>query len=293
MPGENYPGKLWMQVVTTALNASTFNSDGISAIEHNPDPLSPGEYVVHLEEAIDPALVLIRVSLSEAPGPTPFWQIVDNQTIKIKTYRNGASSKITSTRVDGWGPIPASGVNYCAQFPAGAAINFAGPFNAGGNPSPRRAPRIVCGAGSVATDFTVEGTAVSGPSPLQTVVTSPGGVATVELPTCFETITRFASNHDPQGTTDLQTGNGFELTGAPVVPGPGEPESLVLAVDGIEEAPASVNFPTWTIVPTTAPDGTHRYTVRLRTTQDSANTDGVLAADQLFQLQITRLAFLT
>lgn len=88
-----------------------------------------------------------------------------------------------------------------AQYASGAPIaDSTGPFVV---TNPLRTVRVVLtGGGSVATDYTVTGTDQGGA--VQTEVIAATGAGTFEGVKLWQTITAFASNINPGGTTDLR-----------------------------------------------------------------------------------------
>lgn len=152
----------------------------------------------------------------------------------------------------------APGVAMHAQYPAGAAINSVGPFTM---QRPRRTCRIVLGVGGAnPVVYTITGVDVYGRT--LTDVINATGPGTYEGTIAFHSITSFASNIDPLGTTDLQTGKGFQCNLLPLTPYDGAIPQIypTIGVDGVEEALASASVVHNTIVPTTAPNGARVFT---------------------------------
>lgn len=279
MPGENYPGKLWMQAVTTADDASTYNTDGIQI-----ERIAAGNYKLTLDDAIDINKVRITAGLVDKLGQALVGQ-VPLQPNNILALGVIVETPTGIARFDTHPALVAAGAAYHAQYAAGAPIMDLGPFTLLN--SPFRTAQIVRGVGSVAATFTIKGKNPAGA--VGTVVQLlPAGAATHQISgPAWSDITEFSSDIDPGGTTDLQAGIGFEVSGPP---GSGT-DAIVLAVDGVIEAPATApTADTLAIVPTTAPDGTKLFTVRLIS---SAAASGASYAQQdaKFWVEITRLHF--
>jgi hypothetical protein len=162
------------------------------------------------------------------------------------------------------GALVAAGVAYHAQYAAGAAIaDVAGPFT---RYVPPRTVQIARGGAGVATIYTVTGTDPTGA--VLTEVINSNGAATVQGTKAFTTITGFASNVNPTVTTDLQTGNGFGLA---VVAS----DIDAVGVNGVLEAPTSVDVATGTVIPASVPNAARVYTVdyrKLPTATQAAHT---------------------
>jgi hypothetical protein len=142
------------------------------------------------------------------------------------------------------------GTNYVAQYAGGAAIADAvGPFVIPGYPY--RTAQITLGVGGVPTVYTIDGTDRFD-NVVQDVITA-GAAGTFQGAIAWKTITNFASDVDPVGTTDLEVGNGFCLSD--VV----DTGITLLVVDEVPEAAASEDVSSATVVPTTAPDGTKNF----------------------------------
>lgn len=167
--------------------------------------------------------------------------------------------------------LSAPGTNYVAQYAGGAPIaDIVGPFVI---PTyPFRTARIVLGVGGAnPTVYTIDGTDAFG-NVVQDIITA-AGAGTYEGDVAFGTITGFASDVDPGGTTDLRVGNGFCLSD------PIATAITRLVVDEVVEAPVAVGLATGTVVPTTVPNAAHDYLVRYPTTRTVAShthpiTDG-------------------
>ena len=161
----------------------------------------------------------------------------------------------TYTMQDAYAALSAAGTNYIVQYAAGAALDDAvGPFTAV-EPYPYRTVQIVLGATAVPTvDYTIDGLDAFG-NVRQEVVTAPGA-GTYQGEIAWSSITRFRSDLDPGGTTDLQVGIGFAVS-TPI-----ETAIQQLAVDEALEAAASVDLLSGSIVPTTAPNTARTFVVR-------------------------------
>lgn len=298
MSGENYPGKLWMQCVTTSPDASTFESDGVTAIDHIPG--SPGFYFVHLAHAVDPDKVRIAfdaINPALVPANTLalqcLWSLMpDRQTIVVLWIGVGQNGDQPNpglfTAADTWGAIAACGVPLCPAFGAGAPIDYAGPFNT--STLPRRGVQFSRLAPGPQIVFTVDGrSVVPYASPIVETVTMLPVDLVARGVFAYETIARVRSDVDPTAPIQMERGPAFELTQSPTIPTPpGEPAGLVLAVDGTPEAWLSVSPSDRSIVPTTAPDGLHGYAVR--TIGAALGLDGG-PFDCLWSMNITRLQF--
>ena len=151
------------------------------------------------------------------------------------------------------GALAVAGTNYLAQFAAGAAIDSAGPFV---RFSPPRVPQIARGGAGVATKYTITGTNPNGDVISEDL--NSAGAATLVATKAYSTITRFQSNVNPTVTTDLQSGPGFGL-------GDVVSDIDVVSVDGVLEVPTSAVTATGTVIPATAPNGTHIYRVAYQT----------------------------
>lgn len=151
--------------------------------------------------------------------------------------------------------LAAGGVNYVAQYAAGAPINDAvGPFNLV-NPLPRRTVRAVLGAaGANPVNLHIEGFSSIDGSPLSDdlVLT---GAGTYEGFRAFESITLVQTDVDPLDTLDIQTGDGFAV-GAALFGAP------VLAVNGAVSGVNSAHSATGTVVPATPPNGALDFLVK-------------------------------
>jgi hypothetical protein len=151
------------------------------------------------------------------------------------------------------GALAAGGTNYVAQYAGGAALDDAiGPFS---QFVPPRTVRIVRGGAGVPTVYTIDGLDQDG-NPLQDVITTPGA-GTVEGVRAFASLTRVRSDVDPTVTTDVKTGNGFGLNVA-------ASEIDQVGLDGAVEGYSSIHPASGTVVPGTAPNDTHLYTVQYR-----------------------------
>lgn len=159
---------------------------------------------------------------------------------------------VTYPKQDTYVALSAPGTNYVAQYAAGAPIDDVGPFVV---PTfPRRTAQIVLGVGgAIAVDYTIDGTDVFGNAAQEVIAAT--GAGTYQGTIAWETITRFRSDIDPGGDTDLQVGDGFSLS-APLSAAVNH-----LAVDEIEEVAVSVDLLTSTVVPTTVPDGIVTFAV--------------------------------
>lgn len=151
------------------------------------------------------------------------------------------------------GAVDSPGDNYVAQYAGGAAIDDAvGPFS---QFVPPRTVQIVRGGAGVATVYTIDGTDPDGAA-LQETITTPGA-GTVQGTRAFASITRVRSDVDPTVTTDVQTGAGFGL-------GVVASDIDLVGMDGAKESPTSSHAATGTVIPATAPNATHIYSVQYR-----------------------------
>ncbi len=156
----------------------------------------------------------------------------------------------------------APGATIHAQFAAGAPIMANAGFTV---PYPRRTCRVVVGAMGVAVNYTVTGTDIAG-NPLNEVIHVGAGGGSVDGLKAFETIATFASDVDPQDTTDLKAGKGFAVA---------EPFTAldVLGVNDVVEAADNVQAAVATITPHTAPDGAKVFSARYTRTAAATVTD--------------------
>lgn len=148
----------------------------------------------------------------------------------------------------------APGVALLAPIAAGAPLNNNGPFAV---VRPARVVRITLGVGGAnPVVYTITGYDVFGdPITQQITATGPG---TYEGTKAIDTIQNVSSDVNPGGTTTVATGVGFSFgpwTGL---------DSITddVGVDGVLENLDSFDEATATVVPSTAPDGTHVYTIR-------------------------------
>ena len=173
------------------------------------------------------------------------------------------------------GAVEAPGEAYIASPYAGGAIidDAVGPFY---QYCPSRTVRIVVGVGGVATVYTIDGLDQDGVA-LQDIINA-SGAGTFQGVKAFASITRMRSNVDPVGTTDVQTGNGFGL-------GVAVSDVDKVGLDGGAEGYSSIHAASGTVVPGTAPNGTHVYSVQYRVlptatqaAHDHGGTSGAEAA---------------
>lgn len=306
MPGENYPGKLWMQCVTTSADGSTFESDGVARITRpsGGGPPPTGFFIIELTEAVDPEKVRVVFDSADhfdnntrAISVGHLWEWLDNKTIAmlqiglaiIDSTPTDPRPENLQGQVDGWGVIPSCGAPYCANFAAGAPIDFSGPFLDSGRPSPRRGVQIESDAAGPDVVIQVQGITPSG-KPVIEAIPFPGASLHVAGSYAYETIQKVTSNIDPGRTISVQWGPTFELSAFPGFQSadPAAPEVVVLGVDGVEEAPVSFFRDELSITPTTPPDGAKRYTVRIEAVPKGI-TGG--PSDGRWSLNITRLHF--
>lgn len=158
--------------------------------------------------------------------------------------------------------LPAAGVPVHAQDPGGAPLNLVAGFS---NPVPRRTLAITRGAlGPPSVVYTVHQVYADGSNADVPVPVGPGATAVM---TEAGEVTSITSDLDPGDTTDFETGDGFNVgslfTGA-----------IALAVDSVEEAAVYSNGVSGTVTPTTPPDGTKTFGVRMFTGHDHGVTDG-------------------
>lgn len=189
---------------------------------------------------------------------------VDNESAHTHAIATtGASSPVITCAKQrmqqNLGVLPAPGVNYVAQFAAGAPIDSAGPF---ARFVPPRTCMIARGGAGVATVYTVTGTDADG-AVLTETINAPGA-GPYQGTRAFATVTRFQSDVNPTVTTDLQTGNGFGL-------GCAASDIDVVGLDGGAEAPTSTHAATGTVVPGTAPNAVHTYAVDYRVLPTATN----------------------
>lgn len=147
--------------------------------------------------------------------------------------------------------------NVASQYAGGAAIDdTTGPFTVDSAP---RTMRVVLGAtGANPTVYTITGTSPDGRVVTDTITAA--GVGTYEGDVLFQTVTRFQSDVDPVGTTDLRnSANGYYPAGRQVWVG-GTGDLVLKPSEGSAEVtlsavPAGSNVPVraeWVALATTA-----------------------------------------
>jgi hypothetical protein len=169
------------------------------------------------------------------------------------TVDSTSPSDLSYQTADSYPALSAAGTNYVAQYAAGAALDDAvGPFV---SPTyPFRTAQIVLGVGgAVSVDFTIDGIDAFGN--VVSEVINAAGAGTYQGEIAYSEITRFRSDIDPSGTTDLQVGDGFALSN----PIDGALGVNHLAADEILEVPVSVDPDSGTVVPLTPPDGSVNF----------------------------------
>ncbi|MFA5166865.1 MAG: hypothetical protein WC449_06270 [Candidatus Paceibacterota bacterium] len=265
-----------VQDIINAAGAGTYEGDvafeTITRFRSNIDPGGTTDLRVGngfcLSSPIDAAITRLVV------GVTPEAAVavgLTSGTVVPTTVPNGALNFLVRyptlptsvySQQDFYPALVAPGTNYVGQYAAGAPLDDAvGPFVIPGYPF--RTARIVLGVGGAdPVVYTVDGTDAFG-NVVQDIITATGA-GTYEGDIAFATITRFRSDVNPGGTTDLRVGNGFNVSD------PINTAVSRLAVNAVLEAPAATGLASGTVVPTTPPNAARNFTVRFPTTRTLA-----------------------